>query len=210
MSEALSVDGQQFNFASHYNTLGHLTTHVYPSPSGRVVNYAPNGYGEATQSGGYANNVSYAPSGQLESFDYANGLSFNQTLDSQRRPELCTISDVQALFSHSYQYDDNHNITSIIDGVISENSMTMSYDGLDRLDTASGFWGSGSFDYDVLGNITQKTLGNETLTYHYSNNRLTSVSGILNRSFNYDTRGNVINNRARSFTFNRAGRLHRQ
>ncbi|EGN76138.1 hypothetical protein A28LD_0350, partial [Idiomarina sp. A28L] len=103
MSEALSVDGQQFNFASHYNTLGHLTTHVYPS--GRVVNYAPNGYGEARQSGGYANNVSYAPSGQVESFDYANGLSFNQTLDSQRRPELRTISDVQALFSHSYQYD---------------------------------------------------------------------------------------------------------
>lgn len=83
----------------------------------------------------------------------------------------------------------------------------MSYDGLDRLDTASGFWGSGSFDYDVLGNITQKTLGNDTLTYHYSNNRLTSVSGTLNRSFSYDTRGNVINNGARSFTFNRAGRL---
>ncbi|WP_241973687.1 RHS repeat-associated core domain-containing protein [Aliidiomarina shirensis] len=75
------------------------------------------------------------------------------------------------------------------------------------MDTASGFWGNGSFDYDVLGNITQKTLGNDTLTYHYSNNRLTSVTGALNRSFSYDTRGNVINNGARSFTFNRAGRL---
>lgn len=41
----------------------------------------------------------------------------------------------------------------------SSRSVAMQYDGLDRLDVANGAWGSGSFDYDTLGNLTYKSVG---------------------------------------------------
>jgi RHS repeat-associated protein len=83
----------------------------------------------------------------------------------------------------------------------------MTFDGLDRLGTASGVWGSGSFGYDTVGNITSKVLGSQNLSYSYqsASNRLSTVSG--GYTFTYDDRGNVINNGKRAFQFNRANQL---
>lgn len=83
----------------------------------------------------------------------------------------------------------------------------MSYDGLDRLSTANGAWGNGSFSYDVLSNIKTKTVAGTTYSYTYdtTKNRLASVTG--GYSFGYDDRGNVTNNGKRGFSFNRANQL---
>lgn len=72
---------------------------------------------------------------------------------------------------------------------------------------ANGAWGSGSFDYDTLGNLTYKTVGGVGSSYSYNSttNRLSTVSS--GYSFSYDDRGNVINNGIRAFSFNRANQL---
>ncbi|WP_417657110.1 RHS repeat domain-containing protein [Pseudidiomarina aestuarii] len=206
-SETLAIDSFNFVLNQGYNTAGHLTSLVYPS--GRTVSFSPNAFGEARQAGVYASQAVYHPNGQLASYQYGNGLSFSQTMDSKQRPYVRTISDGAALLKQTYSYDDNHNITSIIDGVTSGNSVTgLVYDNLDRLIEADGYWGQGTFSYDTLGNITSKQLGSQSLSYTYnSQKKLTGVSGSVSRTFTYDTRGNVTNNGQRSFTYNRAGRL---
>ena len=44
---------------------------------------------------------------------------------------------------------------------------TFTYDGLNRLVTASGPWGTGSFSYDNRNNLTQKRLGSVTRSMGY-------------------------------------------
>ncbi|EHR41582.1 YD repeat protein [Alishewanella jeotgali KCTC 22429] len=205
--ELLNVDNLTFVLDPGYNALGQLTSLSYPS--GRSVTFTVDALGRTLSSGSYATNAQYFPNGQLKSFNYGNALTFTQTLDSQQRPEQRRVSLSANLLSQQYSYDANSNLTSITDSVSPSNSVTnMTYDGLGRLKTANGFWGAGSFNYDALGNITRKTLGTQDISYTYnSSNRLTSISGSFSQSFSYDSRGNVINNGVRAFTFNRANRL---
>ncbi|MDN7127090.1 RHS repeat protein [Pseudidiomarina sp. 1APR75-33.1] len=206
-SEQLSIDGLQFLTDYGYNTAGHRVSTIYPS--GRVVSYAPNAYGEPTQAGSYATNGSYYANGILLGYDTANWLTFWQTLDSQQRLKKREMFGNSHVVNLSYTYDANHNIQSIIDGVNGTHSVTgLSYDGLDRLVAATGHWGQGSFSYDSNGNIITRQLGSASGTYHYDNaKRLTHISGSTARNFSYDNRGNVISNGQRSFSFNRAGQI---
>lgn len=205
--ETLLVDNLAFVLDPTYNAMEQVTSLSYPS--GRSVTFTLDALGRTLSSGSYASNAQYFPNGQLKSFNYGNSLTFNQTLDNHQRPELRRVSKTANLLSHQYSYDANNNLTSIIDAVTPANSITnMTYDGLDRLKTANGFWGIGSFNYDAMGNIIRKTLGPQDISYTYNAaKRLTSISGSLSQSFTYDSRGNVTNNGVRAFTFNRANRL---
>ncbi|MCC5855307.1 MAG: RHS repeat-associated core domain-containing protein [Idiomarina sp.] len=204
--ETLHADGHQFGFEYHYNTLGHTASLTYPS--GRTMSYLPDAFGRPTQAGTYAQQADYRPSGQLVSFTYGNGLNFIQELDNLLRPQRRTVSGASDLFSHHYSYDANSNITHISDEVLPHNSLTLTYDGLERLLGASGGWGSDLYSYDPLGNITQRILNDEALNYQYNQHKqLTSVSGFEERDFVYDDRGNVTHNGERAFNYNHAGRL---
>ncbi|WP_411360005.1 RHS repeat-associated core domain-containing protein [Pseudidiomarina sp. YC-516-91] len=207
-SEQLSIDGLQFLTDYGYNTAGHRVSAIYPS--GRVVGYAPNAYGEPTQVGSYATNASYYANGIVRGYDTPNWLTLWQTLDAQQRlKKREVLGGGVHVVELSYTYDANHNIQSIIDGVNGTHSVTgLSYDGLDRLVAATGHWGHGSFSYDSNGNIVTRQLGSASDTYHYdSAKRLTHISGSTARNFSYDNRGNVISNGQRSFSFNRAGHI---
>ncbi|KKO46415.1 hypothetical protein WG68_06530 [Arsukibacterium ikkense] len=205
-TETLTIDNLSFMLDPEYNAMGHLASLTYPSA--RTVSFAPNAFGQATTAGTYATAAQYYPTGQLKQFSYGNGLTFNQTLDDKMRPYTRTVSKSGNLLAQTYTYDDNDNIDTIIDSIVPGNSLTLGYDNLDRLTSASGFWGSGSFSYDARGNIESKNLGSEQLTYNYgTNNRLNSVTGSLSRTFGYDSRGNITSNGQRSFVFNRANRL---
>jgi hypothetical protein len=58
----------------------------------------------------------------------------------------------------AYAYTDLVNLTGITDGVVAANSNTLGYSLANRLNAASGPWGSKSFGYDGVGNrITDNT-----------------------------------------------------
>ncbi len=90
----------------------------------------------------------------------------------------------------------NGRVTSRADGTGSAYSQSFGYDPLGRLTSASSTaWGNGSYVYDPLGNIRQKTMLNRSVTTAYdSRNRLvqavdTGATGT--RGFAYDGRGNI-------------------
>ena len=209
-SETLSLDQKSFPLGYTYNAMGHMTQRRYPA--GLSINYGVNALGEiesvSQDSTMLASNVKYHPDGQIAEFVYGNGLKFKQTLDGKMRPfERQVFTAFTPAVSHSYQYDAVNNIEVINDAIEPVKSLTMTYDGLDRIKTSSsGNFGSIAFNYDTLGNIVQKQIFTTVHNYSYDNvtKRLSSAQGM---TFSYDTRGNVLNNGRRDFVYNRSNQL---
>jgi len=204
--EQLSIDNKSYLIDQEYDSLGNLAVLQY---GGASVQFAPNALGQPTQASDgqvYANQALFHPNGIIASFRFGNGLQFSQSLNSEYKPDIRQIAANGVLRQgQRYRYDANDNIDNIQDLVNSSKNISLSYDGLDRISTANGYWGSGSFSYDTLGNLRQKNLGSQQLSYSYLNNRVSTVTGGYN--FSYDERGNAVSNGRRSFNFNRANQL---
>lgn len=87
----------------------------------------------------------------------------------------------------------------------------MTYDDLDRLKTAvaSKVWGSASYTYDAVDNISSATVGSRSSTMAYDGrNRLSSVltNGAL-YAYVYDEQGNIRSKGNQSFEFDLGNRL---
>ena len=91
------------------------------------------------------------------------------------------------------------------------NTRAVAYDALDRLATANGSWGAGTFDYDGLDNLRASTVGTRTLAHQYdqATQRLTALSGSLNLGFGYDVQGNITSRGSQGFQFDIANRMTR-
>jgi|GEM_PF-2256210 len=218
-NERLNMSEKSIGIDYGYSPAAHLDSLTYPN--GDVVSYAPNGFGQPTQAiasgpedytATYAAQAKYHSSGQLKTFNYGNGLIHNTTLNNRQIPEkVVDYSGAVTALNLTYSYDPQSNIKSIIDGERSEFSLNnLVYDDLDRLISTSGgsAIGNSSISYDGLGNITAYDTLGSSLVYHYdATNKLDSVTGTKPYEFLYDSRGNVRDNGARGFTFNRANQL---
>jgi len=86
--------------------------------------------------------------------------------------------------------------------------MSLAYDTINQLTSATGPWGSASMGYDAVGNISTYNVGASTRSYSYSNNRLaTLITSSGNRSFAYDGYGNVTNDGLHQFQFDDSSNL---
>jgi len=196
--EYLDIDGRNYDSFYYYNTAGHMTRKRMPS--GRNVYYTPDGLGRSkTVKNGsttIASATSFHPNGSLAGMTYGNGQRFTQTLNARLLPHrLLSFKGGNKAIDQTFSYDVRGKVTSIIDGAVSGNNRNYGYDGLGRLTSATGPWGTGSFKYDPLDNLRQKKLGSRTVNLTYdSRNRLsqsadTGPSGT--RTVAYDARGNV-------------------
>jgi len=205
--ERLKIDGKTFLLDYTYDTLGNLSKLKYPS--GREIDYLPNAFGQPTKASIYAKDALYHPSGMIKSFTYGNKLTYERELDLGQRPYEIKVKDLgdNRLFQR-YLYDKNNNINYLYDFMDRSYDIDMTYDDVDRLTSAVGKWGSGTINYDGLGNIESKTMGNFLLAYHYdTKNRLDNTTGSKGYDFQYDARGNVRNNGSYGLIFNRANQL---
>ncbi|MCH7424557.1 hypothetical protein MMG82_18345, partial [Shewanella sp. MM_2022_3] len=201
--ENLALDGKNFVLDWEYNNLGGLNSLKYPS--GAIVDFAPNALGQATKAGSYASGVSYHPNGQIKQFTYGNGIVRNVALDTTGRIDALTdikAGSVKNSLDPSYDYNDN--LARLIDWVDRNNDVdNLTYDGVDRLKSADGKWGTGLYNYDGLGNVLSRSLNNSTITYNYNSlNRLNNLTGAYAYGYQYDTRGNVTNNGRYSLAYN--------
>ena len=211
-SEKLDIDGRNYDSYYSYNPSGYLTQKI--QPGNRVINYTVDGLGRmktvknGTQT--LASGTNFHVSGSLHQMQYGNGHYYSQILNDRLLPErVLSYSGTTKAIDQSLGYDARGQITSIIDGAVSGNNRTYSYDGLGYLKTASGPWGAGSYKYDSLGNLREKKLGSRTvtLTYDSARNRLsqsvdTGASGT--RTVAYDHRGNVTTLGTLAFVYDKS------
>ena len=160
---------------------------------------------------------SYFPNGQMKQLVYGNGFTYRTTQTARQQTLRAFIRhDATSTFAtdFTYAYDANGLITSITDGVVSGESRTFGYDGLNRLIDATGPWGDADYTYDQNNNLLSKvftdggTVRTVNMLYNGSNRLYrysdTDTTGGANKNISYDARGNVINNSRQAFTYDRA------
>jgi len=170
------------------------------------VTYNYNQAGWLNSVDGYINGITYNARGQKKLVTYANNLTttltYNDPVDRPGAPSdfrlfnRMTSANQQNL---TYLYDPVGNITSIDDSLFTA-SRTFTYDDLNRLETASGTFGSNQsqqdctganrYIYNAIGNITGKC--GAALDYndplHPSAVTFNSATG---RNYTYDANGNM-------------------
>ena len=177
--DSLSIDGYTFSTTYTYNSLDQLSSITYPY-SQSTVSYSPDNLGRPTQVSNYISSVSYWASGQIKQINYANGTNSVYGQNSRLWPSSFTTKDALNNYhvNSNYNYDGVGNIESISDSTDSQYNRTLNYDGINRLTSANGPWGSGSINYDSIGNIKYQAFGTNQLSYIYdASNRLQSISG---------------------------------
>lgn len=210
-SETLAIDGYRWPFTYSYDGNGGLASSTYPD--GKVVNYAPDALGRPTRAGTYATGASYYADGHLEHLSYMGGAEY--VAEENRRDLLSNLSYAQGailVLSEDMSYDLNANLTKVVDLVDGTRDMTASYDGLNRLVQAQApnMWGTMSYGYDRLNNLTEMKGAGVDGIYHYdASNRLASISsgGATLHSFVHDVRGNTTQKDGTTLVFDQANRL---
>ncbi|MCF7223231.1 RHS repeat domain-containing protein [Marilutibacter chinensis] len=207
-----------------YNANGHRSAQSW---HGITVDYAPNALGQPTRAGGYASNVSYFPNGAIKQFTYGNGIVHTLTQNARGLPDTSTDAYGSTKFlSDGYDYDQNGNVAAITDGATGRNqrgNRTMTYDGLDRLTgTTSPMFGTATYAYDVLDNLTRvKLSGGTAARDHYycygSANRLAfirsgpvctgSSASPAVQALTWDVQGNLSDKSGQTFEFDYGNRL---
>jgi len=148
----------------------------------------------------YVTGTGYNALGQVTRLDLGNGISttysYYPAATGNNRLQQIQVGG-GSLLDLEYSYDDVGNVVQIVDGQVQTQSFV--YDALDRLTGASaqagGPWAaySGSYEYDVVGNLTLKAEGGITHTMQYSDTaHVHAVSAVDGVAQSYDANGNMI------------------
>lgn len=231
LSDTKTVDSVPYAFDRTYDAMGRVRTLTYPDTE--VVTYTYNGFGDIETIAGvksgtttnYIKDVNYNASGQITFTKYGNDVTSNYTYDSntQRLNNILTKKpdNTTKLQDLTYTFDGNGNVNTIADTV---NSMSQSftYDDLNRLTQAVGSaYGTQSFVYDSIGNMTTK--GNRTMTYGAGAPGPHAVTGVTwsgnnyptfcrdlasgSCNLNYDANGNMTQRGGDTLTYDSENRL---
>ena len=159
-----TVGSQSFTVAYSYSN-GKLSSMTYPS--GRVLTFSRDAAGRiasitASSGGGstsVVSNVGYTAFGALAGWNYGNGASMSRVYDLNGRMSSVTVPTG----TRQYFYDNEDRITGINDPLLG--SATYTYDGMDRLTSASTALGSWSYQYDANGNRTSGGAAGRSYTF---------------------------------------------
>ena len=209
LSETLKIDGRTYATSYTYNSNGAVTGQT--TPGGLALTFAPNGHGQPTETRGagipFAHSAQYHANGLVREvlISEAPSRGLLVELNERQQPRLRHYYGHFCIF---YEYDANGRMTES-DYNYGHRVSAFGYDGVGRLKTASGPWGSGSFSYDTANNLTSKVLGSRRVTLSYNSlGRLSSArdtaDGNISRSYGYDSRGNVTSNGRLSFVYDAA------
>lgn len=169
-----------------------------------------------------ASNITYHPFGPVSGFTHGNQLVTNIPFDPDYRVDrIDVLEGTTEILRRNYGYDWFNNVNVVTDEVDSTYSKTFEYDVLQRLSDAYGTYLSGTsnhihYGYDSNSNRNQRefrfnenTISSETYTYSTVSNRLDTVAknGGVDRSFGYDSVGNLKSDAAKLLQYNHANRL---
>ena len=206
-TEAITLDARTYSIANGYDASGDWISRTFPS--GRTYTYVNDGYGRPTRvrygSVDYLSNVVYHPNGKISTLNRGSGGLYQQHLNTRQ-----LVSSIGGNWGTSLNY--SHDAAGRITQIDSPNNTydrTLTYDGAGRLKSARGPWGSGTYTYDLLGNLKQKKLGSRTVTIEYNgvkqvNQVKDSAVGSTWRTYSHDARGNVTADGLHSFTYDHA------
>ncbi|MBB5321168.1 RHS repeat domain-containing protein [Marinobacter oulmenensis] len=205
--ESLAIGGATYDVLYGIDNLDYLTSVTYPS--GRVINYGTNVFGWQTQAGPYVNSVTHYPNGSLDTMTYANGVITDQNLDNRLRPDsLVTDNGQLNIVDLQFGYDLAGNLDSIVDNAGSLHDRTIGYDGVNRMTSATGPWGTETISYDGRGNILSRDRNGDLQEYYYNSDKMTyRLFTNFYYAISHDARGNMTSDGPNVMTYDGANNL---
>jgi RHS repeat-associated protein len=199
------INGQVFTTATHYDNRGRLETVVYPTGFSTRYRYSVTGIPVRVENS--ATGLAYWEARQYDAFgnvtlaNLGNGLITGEDHDP-RNGRLLGIQSLKATYTSPpvqnlrYTYDPAGNLLSRSDlrrGLVE----TFTYDELNRVTSARlGGTTTLTIGYNSRGGITSRS---DVGSYQYHGqaaDRVVSVSGVVNTTFQYDANGNQISGTA--------------
>jgi RHS repeat-associated protein len=170
-SATLTLDGRTYAQSYDYSLAAALTN--YTLPSGKAVVQGVDGLGRVTNvtvdATGIASGFTYHPNGSVAGVTYGNGQVFSQTLTPRQQTDrLRSVKGAELPVDLTYTYTPRSQIASVNDQTVPNIDQAFTYDGIGRLTASTGPWGSGTFQYDGLGNIRQRAVGTRTVGMNYN------------------------------------------
>jgi len=196
-----------------YDNAGRVETITYLS--GAVVTYSYDAAGQVKrvildQPGqipvtlaGDTEDIKYYPFGPISSLKYGNGLTLNQIVDQAY--QIAGITTGVAININTTLYDRNGNLTNRNNGA----AEVFNYDALNRLDDATGDFGSHDYVYDDNGNRTQDDINGVVTNYSYEPTPPSNRMDVINATTNVDldANGNTIAQGAWAYDYSFHNRL---
>jgi RHS repeat-associated protein len=227
IEEKKTVNTIDYDTAFEYDWLGNVLGMTYPNAM--EVDYIYNNAGqlEAVDKGGndLVTDIDYSPNGLVAQINYANGVSTVNTYDPAklwRLTEKVTTKGMDQLQDISYEYDAVGNILEI-DDLSDQNSAKNAvyvYDDLYRLtsatitNTANSANYTHTFDYDILGNILNKSdvgayeyEGGDDLTSSATMATPHAATEVNSVAYSYDDNGNLTSDGTWTHDWNYQNRL---
>ncbi|MGH1463614.1 MAG: RHS repeat-associated core domain-containing protein, partial [Neptuniibacter sp.] len=209
-----TITGISLNAQYAYNTASDLTGITYPS--GLNVQYQYDANGKLTAVVGNENGSSIGmidqlvwKGDQLQSYQYANGLTTLLDYDSAGRLLEKSVRNTSTLFLNRVTLDKQSQVLQQ-QWTLSTDKSSFSYDKLGRLnsennDTQSLDW---QYNYDPVGNrlVQQTSDASTTNSYSYdaNSNRLNTVNS---DTVVTDASGNILDDGVRQYGYNNMNRL---
>ena len=126
-------------------------------------------------------NVSYNAANQLLTLNYPGA---NEVRGYNVLNQLTSLSAGSENLTYNYPVGTNNGKISSMYNAVSQETVTYTYDSLNRLATAAGSGWSQTYDYDPFGNLTNKMPG-LSISVNQANNQIEGVNGV-----SYDMNGN--------------------
>ncbi len=221
-SESSSNGSTLYSLAYGHDANGTLAALTYPD--GQTISYLPDALGRATRVAStagttYASEIAYFASGAIRQFKFGNEIVHTmepnlRNLPTRSLDQYSGRSGTVTVLDDTYAFDQNGNVKSIIDAAQAGlTSRTMTYDGVDRLKSASSplQWGDAVYGYDALDNLRVADQGARQYRYNYDTaNRLASITspgGLAIFAMSYDTRGNTTSKNGQAYVFDSVNRM---
>lgn len=187
-----------------YNSANALVWTKYPD--GEIVRQEYNPLGQLKRISGesnYLTDITYTVLGATAQASFGNQTETAYQYDlTGRLKEIWTKNQSIDLIKWDYSQDPVGNITRIEDLLSSDKSLTFTYDPLDRLTTASGYY-SAEYEYDSVGNMLKKVEGDSFLTMLYTDPLHAHAPKVVNGfEYQYDANGNLIEDESRFIEWN--------
>lgn len=198
LTKQMIVDGKSYTYTTTYDYAKRPAQVTYPD--GSVVDYAYTDGGNLSTVGlngtNYAVWTNYNAAGNPGNLGLANGTATTYTYGTLGKlASLVTSAPGGQIQNLAYTFDNGTNVTAITDNrsnkidastlMDTDETVSYTYDNLDRMTAATGVWGTLNYTYNSTGNLT----GHEGRSINYTGHRATSGT---NFAATYDATGNML------------------
>jgi RHS repeat-associated protein len=177
------------------------------TPSGQTVTYGYTNHQITSikvNSTTLLSGATYDPLGPVTGWTWGNATTSSRSYTEDGVPNQIATAGV----TNTYTEDNALRITGISDSGLSSDTWTFGYDLLDRVNAGSSSALTRGYTYDANSNMLTET---GTVAYTASiaptNNKISSTTGGLVRTYGYDAAGDTTSYGSNAYTFNDRGRM---